>query len=144
MSILIILLHRNWKKLPNLMTLSTLKCFQVNTNALFIFSKTEVLSRTRKEGMRELIFRLEQESTDSLLFYRAINVLLAIPFTHLLSTQSIAITPLKCKWPGHRFITVQFHLLVSLLLRAGKSCTSQLKQFLTRFLEAELFPFCSV
>lgn len=79
------------------MALSTLKCFQVNTNALFIFSKTEVLSRTRKEGMRELIFRLEQESTDSLLFYRAINVLLTIPFTHLLSTQSIAITPLKCK-----------------------------------------------
>ena len=70
--------------------------------------------------MRELIFQLEQESTDSLLFYRVINVLLAIPFTHLLSTQPTAITPLKCKRSGHRFITAQLHFLATLLPRAGK------------------------
>lgn len=51
--------------------------------------------------MRECVFQLEEEFTHSL-FYRAINVLLAIPFTHILSTQPTAITPLQV-------ITSQIH-----------------------------------
>lgn len=49
----------------------------------FICSSTGVLlARMRKAGKRDLIFQLEQEPTDRLLFPGMIYALLAIPFTH--------------------------------------------------------------
>lgn len=64
------------------------------------------LARTRKEGTRECVFQLEEEFTDLSLFYWAINVLLAIPFTRILSTQPIEITPLQVITSQIHFCTI--------------------------------------